>query len=194
MASGSTGAPFRTRAVFWVAVLLLAPVLAACEGGMDMIGGSTVRVERIHTLPANPPPTPFVINALTRGQTADPVFQAAADIVGALLEREGHPRLDADKAYAAPWKVTLETAMTPRPAGQATAGASAEQVDKRLTLTIRDNGRTVYQGRAALVDRNRDLAGSVGTLARALFQEFPGPQGVKGGTALLSPSSDRTAP
>jgi hypothetical protein len=145
---------------------------------MEGSGASAVGVERVHSLSANPVPTAFVINALTRGQTADPAFQTAANVVGALLAREGNPWLNADKGYAAPWKVTLETSMVPRPGGPGMAMESSE-VEKRLTVTIRDNGRTVYQGRAVMVDRNRDLSGAVGALARALFRVFPGPQGME---------------
>ncbi|WP_413206553.1 hypothetical protein [Rhodospirillum sp. A1_3_36] len=167
-----------TRLLLLAAGLLVVPLLSACEGGMGSSGASAVSVERVHNLPTNPPPTAFVINALTRGQTADPVFQTAANIVGALLAREGNSWLNADKGYAAPWKVTLETSMVPRPGGQGMAVEPSE-VEKRLTVTIRDNGRTVYQGRAVMVDRNRDLIGSMGALARALFRAFPGPQGME---------------
>jgi hypothetical protein len=181
--------------------------VGGCAEGVGV--DPAVMVERTHSLPPRPPATAFVVNALTRGQTADPAFQTAANIVGALLERRGHPWLNNDQGYSAPWKVTLEPYMTPLPGaspmpgahtplaqgagpggGWAPAGGAlglsasvpdpnpTTLVEKRLTLTIQDNGRTVYQGRAVLYDQNRDLAKAMGPLARALFQDFPGPQGM----------------
>ncbi len=192
---------------FALVAAMSVPLLLGLGGcaGMPLVDPS-VTVNRTHSLPEKPVARAFVVLPMDRGQSADPVFGTAANMVAAQLTQWGHQWRSGYNANAS-WVVTLDTALIPaRPAGPATvspnvtygfgwgssgriepaagAGVNIESGPpgtfvKRLTVTIRENGRTVWDGRAVIVDESQDLMGALGALGRALFSRFPGPQGVE---------------
>ncbi|MBE1237736.1 hypothetical protein IHV25_08755 [Phaeovibrio sulfidiphilus] len=181
--------------------------LAACSGGVtpscpSQVSGVDVSVRRDHTLLQGISPTTFSIVARSREQAEDPLWAVSVNQVAGLLESFGFRRVFPGSQQPARWRVDVETASSLtcegdgeevmqtyrygwdgtgvqvlQPVGEGVA-PGGRTTCRRLSVHIASRGRTLYQGIAEDRGEERDFAGAVPRLARALLEPFPGPVGV----------------